>query len=293
MGALAEKLERAKGQPILLPKKRKAPVAPKVNPKIAPHVRRLGANYADNKCTRQGGQCQTTTTCGGIITKNICPGPSYITCCTYTSTACAAIKGSCQDVSTCLGSVVHGLCPGGNNIACCTNRLSKDGSLIASAAAKLRAPKRLQGGNCLANFNGPALAKRATEYQLKYRADGVRYDQAKRQFGPSPPVAFADCSSFVTSVLDSLSWDCLFAAGRNTAAMIPQMRVRGGFHSKPKLGDVVMWTAHTGIVTEVCAGDDVRMVAMGLHGAEDTGCTSLVKLRTWGSGTFLGFWTPW
>jgi len=260
---------------------------PEVIPKLPQHAV-FGANYGNNKCITQGGQCQLTTTCGGIVTRNLCPGPSYITCCTYTSTQCAAISGSCKDTSTCLGTVVKGLCPGGNNIACCTE--------TDAVSGVFRKPPVAQGGNCLANFNGAALATRALAWQDAYRKNGVRYDQVRRQFGASPPVTYADCSSFVTSVLDSLGWNCLFAVGRTTAAMIPQMKVRGGFHTAPKTGDIAMWSSHTGVVVQgatECANSGVRMVAMGDHGAADTGCITVDALKGWGSGTFLGFWTPW
>lgn len=280
--------------------------APKVPPALVPPamvspatkpgpvsrlVRRMGADYGDNKCLRQGGQCQHTATCGGIVTKGICPGPSFITCCTYTSTACAAIKGSCKDTSTCLGTVVRGLCPGGNNIACCTARVGTDGDLMSASAV----PAASQGGNCLANFNGKALADRAVKFQSEYRNNGVRWAAKLPHYGLPPTVKQADATSFVTSVLDSLSWNCLFAAGRTTSAMIPQMKVRGGFHTAPKLGDVVMWEKQgAAIVTELCAANTVRSVMFTEQsGAADTGCVTTDNLKAWGDGDFLGFWTPW
>jgi len=190
----------------------------------------------------------------------------------YSSAQCTAQKGQCIAESSChTGNVISGICPGPAGIKCC-------------------APK--PNTSCLSNFNGATLAARALQYQQSYRAHGVVYSQPNRQFGPSPPVRYADCSAFVTSILDSLQWDCLFQNGRYTGAMIPIMRQRGGFHPTPKLGDIVMWTDHTGIVAGNCPSGQVRMVAMGNSGARDTSCISLNSLPAWGSGSFLGFWTP-
>jgi len=190
------------------------------------------------------------------------------------SSACSNQKGTCMPVTSCTtGYTISGICPGAANIKCC-------------------APKPAPAGSCLSNFNGANLAARALQYQTAYAAHGVHYSQPSRQFGASPPVQYADCSSFVTSVLDSLGWDCLFANGRYTGAMIPIMQSRGGFHSTPKLGDIVMWTEHTGIIVGNCPAGQARMVAMGLSGARDTNCISITSLHGWGSGTFLGFWTP-
>jgi hypothetical protein len=194
----------------------------------------------------------------------------------YSSAACTNQKGSCVAQSTCGNEVVHGICPGPSNIICCVMALPTPPPT---------------GGNCLSNFNPATFAARALAYQQAYRANGVVYSQPQRQFGASPPVKYADCSAFVTSVLDSLDWDCLFANGRYTGAMIPIMTQRGGFHQTPNVGDIVMWSSHTGIVVQT-SGTQVRMVAMGSHGAGDTGLTSPSNIPSWGSGNFLGYWTP-
>jgi len=193
----------------------------------------------------------------------------------YSSAACSARSGSCVAQSTCGKQVVHGICPGPANIICCVPNSP---------------PPPV--ANCLSNFNGATLASRALAYQQAYRSHGVTYSQPSRQFGASPPVQRADCSSFVNSVLDSLGWDCLFKSGQYTGAMNPIMVQRGGFHQVPKLGDIVMWSSHTGIIVQVCSGGLARMVAMGSHGAGDTGCISVNSMKGWGSGTWNGFWTP-
>jgi len=188
----------------------------------------------------------------------------------YSSAACTAQRGSCT-TSCPNGNVVRGICPGPASVTCCVPRASQ---------------------TCLSNFNAATFAARALAYQQAYRSHGVVYGQSSRQFGASPPVRYADCTSFITSVLDSLGWNCLFAAGRYTGYMNPIMQSRGGFHSTPKTGDLVAWSGHSGIVVQVCAGGAVRMVAMGTHGCADTGCIALSRLPGWGAGTFLGFWTP-
>jgi hypothetical protein len=163
-------------------------------------------------------------------------------------------------------------------------------SVIVSGVA----PPAASSYGCLSSFNPGLFALRAQEYQQSYRANGVRYDDTgkTRQFGPSLPVMSADCSSFVTSVLTSLKWNCLFAATPYTSAMRVIMEHRGGFHPAPRLGDIVVWSSHVGIVAEVCGVNSVRMVAMGTHGAADTGCIALDRVAGWGSGQFLGYWTP-
>jgi len=146
------------------------------------------------------------------------------------------------------------------------------------------------GANCLANFNGAAFATVASTYQRNYKAHGTIYSQAKRQFGLN--VQYSDCSSFVSSVMTAAGYGCLFVGSKaNTAAMVPEERARGGFHSVPRVGDLVMWTSHTGIVTAVGNGV-ATMVAMGVHGCANTGMIALSKIPGWGSGSFLGYWTP-
>ncbi len=49
-------------------------------------------------------------------------------------------------------------------------------------------------------------------YQATYKSRGVRYSQPRREFGIN--AKYADCSSFVTSILNDVGMNCLFAAGR-------------------------------------------------------------------------------
>jgi len=131
--------------------------------------------------------------------------------------------------------------------------------------------------------------------QKQYFAAGVQYSQPQRQFGlPSNGVRYADCTSFGYSALNIAGYGCLFAnpSQRNTFAMEPIMKVRGGFHWTPKVGDIVLWTDHFGVVVGLCSTGVIDFVAMGLSGAAYGSCLSVEQLRPWGSGTLLGFWTP-
>jgi len=95
--------------------------------------------------------------------------------------------------------------------------------------------------------------------------------------------------------MDAAGYGCVFANGRYTAAMKPIIAKRGGFSQSAKTGDVIMWGGHFGIVVkgnEVCGAGQASMVAMGTHGCKESGCLSNSALNHWGSGGFLGYWTP-
>jgi len=145
-------------------------------------------------------------------------------------------------------------------------------------------------GACLAHYNGAAVAAKAKTYQQNYKSRGVKYSQPEREFGIN--AKFSDCSSFVTSILADTGFDCLFAGGRYTAYMNKQIRLRGNYKQTAVAGDVVMWGSHTGLIVENCGGGRYTMVAMGLHGAGLAKCQTVRSLKAWGSGGWLGFWTP-
>jgi len=145
-------------------------------------------------------------------------------------------------------------------------------------------------GSCLAKYNGAAVAAKASAYQANYKSRGVIYSQPRRQFGIG--AKYADCSSFVTSILQDTGFDCLFAAGRYTAYMNQQIAKRGGWKQTAVVGDIVMWGSHTGLIVKVCGGGRYTMVAMGLHGAGLASCLTVSQLKSWGSGGWKGFWTP-
>jgi len=148
-------------------------------------------------------------------------------------------------------------------------------------------------GTCLKNFSGAKLAAAAAKFQAAYKAAGVTYSQPHRSFGLKPSTKQADCSSFVTSVLDSLGYDCLFASGRNTHSMKTLMADRGGFHQKPLIGAILMWEDHTGIVgPKQCPAGQAQLIAMGVHGCAASACMTPAAMHAWGSGGWLGFWTP-
>lgn len=168
---------------------------------------------------------------------------------------------------------------------------------VAPAAVPVAAPSRLlkavapsTASACLRSWNGATAAAKAAAYQANYKSRGVRYSQPNRQFGIT--ANYADCSSFVTSILNDIGMNCLFAAGRYTAYMNEQIRARGGYSQVAKVGDIVMWGSHTGMIVRVCAPGSYSMVAMGNSGAGRAECKTPAGLAAWGSGGWLGFWTP-
>jgi len=194
------------------------------------------------------------------------------------SAACTGRKGVCKSSGSCTGSVVRGLCPGPADWTCCVPK------------GTVTPPPPTSSDACLRTFNGATLASRAIQYQQHYASRGVKYSQASRQFGYD--VTYADCTSFGYSVMEAAGYGCLFTNARYTAAMKPLMSARGGFHQVPKTGDIAMWGGHFGIVVQACAGGKVDMVAMGNSGCRRTGCITVGSLQAWGSGGWLGFWTP-
>jgi hypothetical protein len=167
----------------------------------------------------------------------------------------------------------------------------------ASAAATPAAPRRIlqaaapaNPGACLKNYNGAAVAARAKLYQTTYVAQRTAYVYSGRQYGITAKKA--DCSSFVTSILNDMGYLCLFAKVRDTAYMNQQIRARGGYKQTAVLGDIVMWGHHTGLVVHICGAGSYKMAAMGTSGARLTPCLTVNQLKVWGSGGWLGFWTP-
>jgi len=194
------------------------------------------------------------------------------------SAACTGRKGVCKSRKSCTGSVVPGICPGPSDWTCCVPKGSGGGGGSSG------------GGACLKNFNGQAFANMAIKYQQHYAQRGVRYSQPSRQFGYD--VSYADCTSFGYSVMQAAGYGCLFNNARWTGAMKPLMAARGGWHQVARTGDVAFWGDHFGIVVNACAGGKVDMVAMGLSGCRRTGCITVASLKSWGSGGWIGFWTP-
>lgn len=160
----------------------------------------------------------------------------------------------------------------------------------APARPLLKAVAPTSAGSCLASYNGAAVGAKAAAYQTNYKSRGVKYSQPNRQFGIT--ARFSDCSSFVTSILADTGFNCLFNAGRNTAYMNEQIRARGGYKQTAKVGDLVMWGSHTGLIVKVCSATTFSMVAMGNSGAGRAECKTVDGLKGWGSGGWLGFWTP-
>jgi hypothetical protein len=249
--------------------------------------RKFGGLNADNACTKMGGRCQQTSTCGAVVTKLLCPGPAQITCCTYNSKACENIGGTCRDASTCVGTSSIGLCPGAKNIQCCTPIKSADGAAVPATP--------VTNTNCLYNFNGQQFAAKASTVSNDYKTTGVKFSDLKRQFGTSA-LKYANSLSFVISVLDSLGWGCIFATDKRMPAIIANMRIRSTIRSdKPVVGDIAVSLDDLAIVNDVCdGGSKASLVLMGASGPMTTGCIPLAQIQsmTRKSGTFLGFFTP-
>jgi hypothetical protein len=265
--------------------------APAVSPASSPLsrlVRKFGENAVNNRCTHMGGACQMTNTCGGVVTRLLCPGPNSITCCTLkTSKICASIGGNCRDASTCLGTSQKGLCPGPNNIQCCVPAPSSPGMLPNVPIA--------EATNCLQSFDPKVFVLKAGDFVAQWRATGVQHNSARRQFG-FEGVKWADQASFVVSVLDSLGWGCVFATDKSLPSMIENMRIRGAFHEVPRAGDLAVWPSSIAIVDNVCDNATKASIAVFTidQGAQSSGCIPLFELRRWPvtHDEFFGFWSP-
>ena len=74
-------------------------------------------------CISGGGSCINTftTTCGGSLVANLCPGTSEYKCCRSSPSDKPCIGGTCKNIysDTCIGSYAPGLCSGPSNIQCC------------------------------------------------------------------------------------------------------------------------------------------------------------------------------
>jgi hypothetical protein len=154
---------------------------------------------------------------------------------------------------------------------------------------------------CMKKYDGAKVAAKAKALVDVYNTKPVTvYDQAKRSFGGHP--TYADCSSFVESVLENSDYGCLFGRQKaRTQLMRDVIAVRGGgYHTgKPKVGDVMMWASgasgHVAIVVKDCGGGKIQMAHMGSHGARVSACYTINALKLWGNGGvkgFKGFWTP-
>jgi hypothetical protein len=125
----------------------------------------------------------------------------------------------------------------------------------------------------------------------------------------------SDCSKFVQWTLEEAGQGSLFGRERATTALMQQViqemsKDGGGLRSdNPRIGDIMMWGGHVGIVTDVGIENKIpclEFAAMGGKGASLTGTYTDKKgqRKFWlkvsdvpsnaklGSGGFLGYWTP-
>jgi len=246
---------------------------------VAPRpVLKLGGNYAQNPCTNRGGQCQQEGTCrnGGTVTKLECPGPPSTVCCTYSSSACMAAGGSCKAVGGCAGKTLD------------SNYCGDSGSGYICCISDQKLPAPNVGGNCLANFNGMAFAHEALLWYQRYKDPTPQEIEQDRQaaeylttLGLSARVKDKDSASFVTNVLESMSWGCVFNVntGKDVAAIIT--RATPKLAPFPKLGDLAVWKQQIGIVTNICVGGRAEItIQTSTDGFVNTGCKPLLDLTT-------------
>ena len=151
------------------------------------------------------------------------------------------------------------------------------------------------------------IAQTALEFKNTYTTNKTEYSQGQRQFGKD--VDYADCASFVFSVLKEAGYGNLFTAA-NTSSIIANIKKIEGVDNKkdaftmtPHKGDIMMWGGHVAIVTNVTK-NGVEFVGMGTHGVHqktiqltngsiDMSNKSVVgTLNVYGHGGFLGFWSP-
>jgi hypothetical protein len=158
------------------------------------------------------------------------------------------------------------------------------------------------GGNCLANFNGMAFAKEALLWYQRYKeptpeeiAQDKQAEEYLKTLGLAPRVKENDSASFLTNVLDSMSWGCVFNVntGKDLKTIIE--RASKSLSPFPKIGDVVVWKTQVAVVTNVCVGGRVEVTAQTAEGFVNSGCKALAEIKALKPATeadFIGFWTP-
>ncbi|MDG5817068.1 RHS repeat-associated core domain-containing protein [Chitinispirillales bacterium ANBcel5] len=152
-------------------------------------------------------------------------------------------------------------------------------------------------------------AEVAKELVKSYQKRGVKYSQPKRDLED-----FADCSSFITEVLEKSGLGDLFqnthtgsGEGGGMQGEIKEIENTSDLTSPyrlndPKVGDIMMWQSHVTLVTEV-KDDRVYFAHMGLSRGAVIGSVAYdsdpqkfkdnVHRDRWGgSEGFYGFWTP-
>src|SRR5690606_30008199 len=123
-------------------------------------------------------------------------------------------------------------------------------------------------------------------------------------------VNYSDCSAFVTTVLQESGYQNLFkethtgsGGGGGMQGEIKKMSnastLTEPYSLTPEEGDVMMWSGHIAIVTQV-TDKKVYFAMMGGSGANEYSLpmkdgkinATKEKLAVYGVGDFYGFWTP-
>jgi len=141
---------------------------------------------------------------------------------------------------------------------------------------------------------------------------GTKYGQPETRDWSDKTVA--DCSKFVQWLLEAAGQDNMMGGreGATTAQMQQWImdatdteKVQDAFRTdSPQPGDVMMWEHHVGLVVAVAQEGDTQYMAfaaMGSSGASIIGekdgklwlkVKDTDQIDTFGSGAFLGYWTP-
>jgi hypothetical protein len=161
---------------------------------------------------------------------------------------------------------------------------------------------------------GDKRAKAAEQFVYKLKEIGTKYKQETNRNWEDYEIS--DCSKFIQWVLEKSGEGELFTRqNANTSAMrkiiteLVDKKMVSFRTDNPVVGDIMMWSGHVGIVTEVIERNSKLYLVfahMGSSGANLIGRTvnkkseviywlkanDLSKIDEMGAGNFLGFWTP-
>lgn len=161
------------------------------------------------------------------------------------------------------------------------------------------------------------LQEAGTKYKLEVRTvqgkGGKTWEESTRDW---ESLAFSDCTKFVQWVLEGTNEGGLF--GRENATgeamlkvierLVKEGKSTGPRKETPKVGDLIFWTGHVALVTELLdkadgqyivfahmGGSGANLIGKGLYGgklAHWLKVDELPKRKGLAAGEFLGYWTP-
>jgi hypothetical protein len=138
----------------------------------------------------------------------------------------------------------------------------------------------------------------------KEKENRVKYDQGKREIGVD--VEFSDCSATATTILQLAGQGQLFESNYTGSGggggIQGEIMKKSGFEGikeayrkeNPKIGDIMMWEGHIGIVTDV-TDEKMEWANMGSKtrlGIRSADLNNLEAGAQVYSENFWGFWTP-